>query len=124
MESFASLKFLDGRHLSLFTIQTPQATVLSLGSLEPVPEPLEKTAQGAGSGQPLVLLPRVSEKLLGLLIQVFLPISQTALELGFVRGLFTPRQHGEQLSRGEAKHMVKLMGELEVTPQTQRRSRP
>lgn len=107
MESFASLKFLGGLHLSLLTIQIPQATVLSLGSLEPVPEPLERTAQVPGSGQPLALLPRVSEKLFGLLIQVFLPISQTALELGFVRGLFTPRQHGEQLSRGEARQMEK-----------------
>ena len=82
------------------------ATVLSLGSLEPVPEPLERTAQGPGSGQPLALLPRISEKLHGLLVQIFLPISQTALELGFMKGLFTPK-HGEQLSRGEARHMVK-----------------
>lgn len=68
MESFASLKFLDGLHLSLLTIQIPQATVLSLGSIEPVPEPLERIAQGPSSGQPLALLPRVSEKLLGLLV--------------------------------------------------------
>lgn len=105
MESFASLKFLDGLHLSLLTIQIPQAIVLSLGSLEPVSEPLERRAQGPGSGQPLALLPRVSEKLL-ILVQVFFHISQTALELGLVRGLFTPRKHGERLTRGEARQMV------------------
>lgn len=107
MESFASLKSLDGLHLSLLTIQIPQAIVLSLGSLKPVPDPLERPAQGPGSGQPLALLPRVSEKLLDLIVQAFLHISQTALELVLVKGLFAPRKHGERLSRGEARQMVK-----------------